>query len=184
MARVAGAHRCGAVAVGEEAAAAAGAGGRADAAADAVDLARVLGVAVRLLLDFVRRDAFAAAAAGNPAVALADPDAETAEGGEVARAPFPDAFIFRVGAAQTAAAGLTQPDPCRRACAHDLFERLGADGSWLCSRLDGWVDERGERCSGTGLADTSVTVTEQDRCWGFDRAVLGSQLVNPCIWKS
>lgn len=83
-----------------------GTGRRADGAAVAVDLPGVFGVTVGFLLDFMRSETVAAAATGDSAVAFADSDAEAAERGEVAGAPFPDAFIFAVCAADAAAAGL------------------------------------------------------------------------------
>jgi hypothetical protein len=54
-------------------------------------LARVLGVAVGLLLALARRAALALAAADDAAVALADAGAESAEDFGVLVAPFPDA---------------------------------------------------------------------------------------------
>jgi hypothetical protein len=154
--------------------AAAGTRRRAHAARDAVELARVLGIAVRLLLDLVGDDALAPAAARHAPIPLADADAQAAERREVPRAPLPDALVFRVGAAEAAAAGLAEPDTGAGTGADDLLQGLGADGRGRGGRVrvEGWVDEQGERYAGAGLADASMAVTEKDWSRRFDCAIL------------
>jgi len=81
------------------------------------DFARVLGIAVRLLLDLVCRQTILTTRARHRPVALADTSANVC----VADAPAPDAFIRRIILAEAVPAVLAEPHPVGRACTGDGF---------------------------------------------------------------